>query len=371
MTTLLSDDQLIDRILQHIDNKTTDMGSDVWREPSEHYSSQERFNAELALIKRSTVPFCPAAMLTDKGSYVARKSAGVPILVVRGMDGEVRGFINGCRHRGMPVADGSGCARAFVCPYHAWSYSLDGSLRNIAGSHGFPGVDAEQHGLIQVSVREHGGLILVNQETEIADEDLAEIPDFFSQDQEYFEQDSVVDKTNWKLIAETTMEGYHIKGLHKESFYPYGLDNTNVVENFGPHSRVVFPFRRINDLREVEPSKRNLDGLVTTVYNLFPNTVVSVLSKHSTLTVFEPIAPGQTEILIYRLTNSKSDGSTVSVEEAKYDADFVKGAGLDEDREAAVKIQETVEAGRNSHLTFGLFEKAIVHFHQNLEIRLK
>ena len=201
MTTLLSDDQLIDRILQHIDNKTTDMGSDVWREPSEHYSSQERFNAELALIKRSTVPFCPAAMLTDKGSYVARKSAGVPILVVRGMDGEVRGFINGCRHRGMPVADGSGCARAFVCPYHAWSYSLDGSLRNIAGSHGFPGVDAEQHGLIQVSVREHGGLILVNQETEIADEDLAEIPDFFSQDQEYFEQDSVVDKT--KLEADS------------------------------------------------------------------------------------------------------------------------------------------------------------------------
>ena len=166
------------------------------------------------------------------------------------------------------------------------------------------------------------------------------------------------------------MEGYHIKGLHQKSFYPYGLDNINVVENFGPNSRVVFPFRRINNLRDVEPSQRKLDGLVTSVYNLFPNTVVSILSKHSTLTIFEPIAPDRTEILIYRVTNQQKDGSTISIEEAKYDADFVKGTGLDEDREAAVKIQETVNAGRDLHLTFGLFEKAIVHFHQNLEKRL-
>jgi phenylpropionate dioxygenase-like ring-hydroxylating dioxygenase large terminal subunit len=370
MNKLLDDDQLIERILDHIDNKTTDMGAEVWREPTENYLSKERFNAEMALIKRSPVPFCPSSMIADKGSYVARKAAGTPILVVRGMDGEIRAFINGCRHRGMPVASGAGCARAFVCPYHAWSYSLDGKLKNIAGSHGFPGVDPNEHGLLQVSVKEKGGLVYVNQETDIEEVDLEGYPDFFSQNQEYFEQESLIDQTNWKLIAETTMEGYHIKGLHKNSFYPYGLDNTNVVESFGPNSRVVFPFRRINDLREIEPEERELDGLVTSVYNLFPNTVVSILSKHSTLTIFEPIAPNQTEILIYRVTNQLSDGSTVNKEDAKYDADFVKGAGLDEDREAAVKIQETINAGRNTHLTFGLFEKAIVHFHQNLERRL-
>jgi nitrite reductase/ring-hydroxylating ferredoxin subunit len=370
MNKLLSDEQLTQRILDHIDNKTTDMGAEVRREPVESYLSQDRFDAEIALIKRSAVPFCPSAMLVDKGSYVTRKAAGTPILVVRGMDDKIRAFINGCRHRGMPVASGTGCARAFVCPYHAWSYSLDGSLKNIAGRNGFPGIDLGEHGLVQISAREKGGLVYVNQEADITENDLDEVPEFFGQDQEYFEQDSVVDKTNWKLIAETTMEGYHIKGLHKKSFYPYGLDNTNVVETFGPNSRVIFPFRRINDLRKIEPSKRNLDGLITTVHNLFPNTVVSILSRHSTLTIFEPLAPNRTEILIYRVTNRLSNGSTASVEEAKYDADFVKGAGLDEDREAAIKIQETITAGRNTHLTFGLFEKAIVHFHQNLEKRL-
>lgn len=370
MNKLLTDQQLIERTLEHIDNKSTDMGTDVWREPMASYLDQDRFDAEIALIRRSPVPFCPTAMLVEKGSYVARKAAGTPILVVRGMDGEIRAFLNGCRHRGMPVASGAGCARAFVCPYHSWSYSLDGSLKNIAGSHGFPGVDVSEHGLVQISVREKGGVVYVNQEAEIVESDLSGLPDFFTHDQEYFEQDSVVDATNWKLIAETTMEGYHIKGLHKNSFYPYGLDNTNVVETFGPNSRVVFPFRRINELRDIEPSKRNSDGVFTTVYNLFPNTVVSILSKHSTLTIFEPIAPGKTEILIYRVTNRLKDGSTASVEDAKRDADFVKGAGLDEDREAAVKIQETINSGKDLYLTFGLFEKAIVHFHQNLEKRL-
>ena len=370
MTRLLNESQLIERILSHIDGKTTDLGTRVWREPTESYIDRERFDAEIALLRRSTTPFCPAALLSEEGSYVARKAAGTPLLVARGSDGRVRAFINSCRHRGMPVASGVGCKRAFVCPYHAWTYALDGSLKRIAGSEGFPGVDPDEHGLLEIAAVENGGLVYVNQSGEISGEEVDNLPDFFAPSQPCFEQESMVDSTNWKLIAETTMEGYHIKGLHRDSFYPYGLDNTNVVELFGPHSRVVFPFRRIDRLREVAPEQRCLDGLVTSVYNLFPNTVVSVLSKHSTLTVFEPIAPGQTEIVIYRIANQLRDGSVVDEADARIDADFVKGAGFDEDREAAVSIFENAAAGQGGHLTFGLFEKAIVHFHEQLRYGL-
>ena len=82
MHKLLTDEQLIERTLEHIDNKTTDMGTDVWREPMASYLDQDRFDAEIALIRRSPVPFCPTAMLAEKGSYVARKAAGTPILVL-------------------------------------------------------------------------------------------------------------------------------------------------------------------------------------------------------------------------------------------------------------------------------------------------
>ena len=156
---LLDDQAVIERIFSHIDNSTTDLGDTVWTEPVDHYQSQERFDAEIALLKRLPVPYCPSAALPDKGSYIARKAAGTPLVVVRGLDGVVRAFINACRHRGMQVAKGSGCSRSFVCPYHAWTYNLEGNLKNIPGPEGFPGIDPEEHGLVQVSAVEKGGIV--------------------------------------------------------------------------------------------------------------------------------------------------------------------------------------------------------------------
>ena len=363
---LLSESKILERIFDHIDNKTTDLGDTVWKEPVANYLSAERFESEIALLRRLPIVYCLSAMLPDNGSYVARKAAGSPLLVVRGDDGKVRAFINGCRHRGMQVAKDSGCARAFVCPYHAWTYGLDGELRNIPGRAGFPGVELQEHGLVEVGALEKGGLVYVNQSGPIDASMLDDVPDLFTKQQAYFDQSEYTDEANWKLLAETTMEGYHIKSLHKKSFYPYGLDNITLVENFGSHSRVIFPFKRIEKLRDIDPKDQRLDGMVTSVYQLFPNVAISVLSKHSTVTIFEPLSPTRTQMLIYRATNMTSDGTSTDVEEAKRDASFVKDAGFDEDREAACAIQGTLATKANEHLTFGHFEKAIVHFHQTL-----
>jgi phenylpropionate dioxygenase-like ring-hydroxylating dioxygenase large terminal subunit len=370
MITLLNEQEIIERILSHIDNKTTDLGEAVWREPVASYLSDERFESEIALLRRMPIPFCPSAILPENGSFITRKAAGTPLIVVRGDDGLVRAFINACRHRGMPVANDSGCARAFVCPYHAWTYGLDGQLKNIPGRSGFPGVELQENGLVEVGALEKGGLVYVNQSGPIDLAMLENAPDFFTHEQQVFDKSDYTDEANWKLIAETTMEGYHIKSLHKHSFYPYGLDNINVVENFDSNSRVTFPFRRIDKLRDVDPEERRLDGMVTSVYQLFPNVVVSILSKHSTVTVFEPLSPSRTQMLIYRVTNKTSDGSTTDVAEAKRDAVFVKAAGFDEDRAAACSIQGSLGSKANQHLTFGHFEKAIVHFHKNMAAHL-
>jgi phenylpropionate dioxygenase-like ring-hydroxylating dioxygenase large terminal subunit len=367
---LLSEPEILQRIFDHIDNKTTDLGISVWKQPVESYWSIERYEAEIALLRRLPIVFCLSAMLPNKGSYIARKAAGTPLLVVRGDDGKVRAFINACRHRGMQVATDKGCAKSFVCPYHAWTYGLEGELRHIPGHAGFPGVEREDNGLVEVSALEKGGLVYVNQSESIDLASIEDIPDFFSDQQIYFDQSEYFDDANWKLLAETTMEGYHIKSLHKKSFYPYGLDNTTVVENFGSHSRVIFPFKRIEKLRGRARKDQHLNGMITSVYQLFPNVAISVLSKHSTVTIFEPISPTRTQILIFRITNAKPDGSSTDVEESKRDASFVKDAGFDEDREAACAIQGTVSTVANEHLTFGYFEKAIVHFHQTLSKHL-
>tara|TARA_B110000046_G_C12987026_1_gene396112 strand:- start:508 stop:1641 length:1134 start_codon:yes stop_codon:yes gene_type:complete len=368
---LLDDQQVIDRIFTHIDNGTTDVGDAVWREPVDHYQSQARFEAEIALLKRLPVPYCPSAALPEKGSYIARSAAGTPLVVVRGRDGQVRAFINACRHRGMQVAKGSGCSMAFVCPYHAWTYNLEGTLKSIPGHDGFPGVDIEQHGLVEVSAEEKGGIVYVLQQGKITPDMLKDCRDYFTPEQVYFEQGEMSDNANWKLLTETLLEGYHIKSLHKKTFYPYGFDNINLVETFGANSRVTFPFRRIEKLRDVELSQRRLDGTVTSVYHLFPNASVAVLSKHTSLAIAEPLSPTSSRWVFYRVINAQTQGDEITLQEAQRDALFVNESGQDEDREAARAIQESVSSQANSHFTFGYFEKAIVNFHQHLAMHLK
>ena len=368
---LLNDDQAIDRIFTHIDNGTTDLGDTIWKEPVENYYSLERFNAEIALLRKLPIAYCPSAALPQNGSYIARNASKTPLLVVRGEDGEVRAFINACRHRGMQVANGSGCKKkAFVCPYHAWTYSLEGKLKRIPGEDGFPDLNKDDHGLVEVSAIEKGGIVYVQQDGQIDINSLEKCLNYFTDDQEMFQQGEVTDKANWKLLTETLLEGYHIKSLHRDTFYPYGLDNINLVETFGPNSRVIFPFKRIEKLRDLQPNERKIKGTVTAVYHLFPNASVSLLSKHSNLTIMEPIAPNQVKLVTYLMTNPETKGSTANLEDARRDALFVNESGQDEDREAARAIQETVTAPANTHLTFGYFEKAIVNFHSHLSKHL-
>ena len=368
---LLNDDQSIDRIFTHIDNGTTDLGDTIWKEPVENYYSLERFNAEIALLRKLPIPYCPSAALPQNGSYIARNASKTPLLVVRGEDGEVRAFINACRHRGMQVANGSGCKKkAFVCPYHAWTYSLEGKLKRIPGEDGFPDLNKDDHGLVEVSAIEKGGIVYVQQDGQIDINSLEKCLNYFTDDQEMFQHGEVTDKANWKLLTETLLEGYHIKSLHRDTFYPYGLDNINLVETFGPNSRVIFPFKRIEKLRDLQPNERKIKGTVTAVYHLFPNASVSLLSKHSNLTIMEPIAPNQVKLVTYLMTNPQTKGSTANLEDARRDALFVNESGQDEDREAARAIQETVTAPANTHLTFGYFEKAIVNFHSHLSKHL-
>jgi hypothetical protein len=131
------------------------------------------------------------------------------------------------------------------------------------------------------------------------------------------------------------------------------------------NSRVTFPFRRIEKLRGLPPAERNIAGMVTYVYHLFPNVSIAVLSDHTTVTISEPLSPTQTRFINYRLTNKDARGST-STERAQRDAGFVADTGGKEDASRVRAIQESLASGANEFFTYGRFEAAIVHFHQTL-----
>ncbi len=369
-TQLSSDREIAQRILEHLAKGTTDSWNGApWREPVSSYLDASRLEVELSqVLRRQATVFCPSAALPDAGTYLAREAAGVPILVVRGDDGVVRGFRNACRHRGMQIAAGQGCARAFSCQYHGWTYRLDGSLRHVPSEYGFPGLDKASHGLVPLKVWERYGLIFVSQDGDAQtqpDPALAAIEGLIGDGEVMFRSEVRELDANWKLFLESFIEGYHIKPAHRETFYPFGYDNLNLLETFGPNSRVIFPFRRIEKLKEGFPDPLNLDGMLTDVYQLFPNTVIAKLSYHTTVLILEPISVARTRVLSYSLTRGQGSPAE-KLERAIKDADFVEKTGQVEDRDIVCAIQRGLETGANEALTFGKFEGAIIHFHERL-----
>ncbi len=364
----LSDTDVLERVLAHIDNKDTDKGETVWREPVVNYQSDERFAAERRLIASAPTVFCPSICLTEVGSYYAREVAGLSLFAVRGHDKSVRVFKNACRHRGAQLVEGAGCKRALVCPYHGWAYRLDGHLQSIPDEDGFDGLDKSSHGLVELPTLEMNGLVLVTLDPtqdapDAATEILNTLPNVIGQDFKIFDiTESVID-ANWKLYIESFIEGYHIRHAHPETFFPFGFDNLNVVELCGPHSRVTYPFRRIEALRDIPPDQREAKRTISYLYHLFPNTIVSVLSHHTNILLIDPLSPRQTRQVSIRIAHGNDDKA---VEDAWRDANFVSSAAIDEDLALTMGIQRGLSTGANEFLTFGKYEAAIGHFHKTL-----
>jgi phenylpropionate dioxygenase-like ring-hydroxylating dioxygenase large terminal subunit len=376
MPAFMSDQDVVARALSHIDNKTTDRSADTWREPVAHYHDVERFEQELALFKTLPIPYCPSTSLTKPGDYIAREAAKTPLIVVRGRDGKARAFKNACRHRGTELVAGKGCAGAFVCPYHGWSYGLDGALIGIPHEDGFPDFDKLENALAEVTAIEQNGMIFVLQQDPKDDRTAAlrmleTIPDVLKSDQVIFAETETVVEANWKLHLESFLEGYHIKPAHKTTFFPFGYDNVNVIEFSGPHARVTFPFRRIETLKDIAPEDYEVSDKLTYVNHLFPNVILAELSHHLSLGVIEPISVSQTKITTYHLTRSTdAAGRDKAIEAAKRDLAFVNETGQQEDIAMVTGIQKSLHSGANDVFTFGAFEPAIIHFHKEMATRL-
>ena len=367
MTTLLDDRGVAQRVFAHIEAGTTDLSDEIWREPVANYCSEERLHAEIRVLRRAATPFCPSAALAEPGAFLAREAAGTPLVAVRGGDGVVRVFRNACRHRGMQIAAGSGCSRAFACRYHGWTYGLDGRLVHVPHEHGFPGLDRAQHGLVPVhAVEERQGLVFVTQDAGgPVDTGQGALPLILASGQRLFAQRENRVPANWKIFLEGFLEGYHIRTTHPQSFLPFGFDNLTLVEHFGRNSRVTFPFKRIQKLAAVPEAERRVDGLVTFVYQLFPNVIVAVLSHHTAVSVLEPVSLRETRLVTYLLTNRQAETEDSAAAAAR-DAAFVGQTGAAEDNAVVCAIQAAIDSGANEHFTYGRFEGAIAHFHRSL-----
>lgn len=383
--SVLADDvEIVRRVLAHIDAGTTDEGP-AWREPVDNYLNPERFAAELRVLRSLPSVFVPSAAIPDPGDHAERVSFGVPLFAVRGRDRRVRVFRNACRHRGMAVVEGSGCSHALVCPYHGWTYRLDGSLAHVPHADAFPDLDMSARGLVEVDSHEVDGLIVIGglepatgvPMPESADSAPADLTDGsawrakLATTKRLVLTDSTLRPMNWKVLVEQFLEGYHIRSTHATTFYPLQYDNLNVVETFGANSRITFPYRNIERLRDRTQSAWTTDARVTYVYHLFPNLMLATFPDLIVVVAIDPVDVEHSTVTTYFIAKHAEDQLPDSGERAdEVGAESLLHRGALEDNDMSAGVQRGLHAGANAFLEFGRHEGAIGHFHATLDDRL-
>lgn len=203
--------------------------------PNTFYTDAAIFQQEQATIFRHAWQIVGRQeALAQPGDYLTADLAGEPIVVVRNGDGELRAMHNVCAHRGMRLAEGCGNYKRLFCPYHGWTYDLDGRLRGVPYQNCLPDLNKEEVRLIQAQVDTWGGFIFVK----VAEggESLAEyLGDMTKRWEEYHaawedlrevKRYSYEEPVNWKIFMENSTDYYHIPFIHQET-----LELPPIIEN--------------------------------------------------------------------------------------------------------------------------------------------
>lgn len=234
------------------------------RVPTDRYSSREYHEQEKQrLWMRVWQVAGRADELPQAGDWKVHAIFDQSYVLVRGKDGVIRGFVNACRHRGNAFCEGKGRSARFTCPYHNWSYGLDGKLLAVAR----PDFDGtleefvgakEELGLHQVPVECFAGFIFIN-----PDPDAAPLAEFLGETVDLLEPYHLEEmvpvgmdvreklECNWKVVMDAFQEGYHIQGVHPE-LVPAMDESKERYSFFGDHSVATAPFGAANIAEQTE-----------------------------------------------------------------------------------------------------------------------
>jgi phenylpropionate dioxygenase-like ring-hydroxylating dioxygenase large terminal subunit len=186
--------------------------------PWSWYTDEEQLRRERRLVFASSWQYVGhVGLVAEPGSYATAHAGHVPVILVRDGGGELRAFLNVCRHRGHPVAEGSGSRETLQCRYHGWTYGLDGARRAAPRSGREPGFELDGIALRPVSVKTWGPLVFVNPllDPPPLREALGRLPEAVPLDGlEFRFRDDFELAANWKVVCENYLECYHCQIAH-------------------------------------------------------------------------------------------------------------------------------------------------------------
>jgi nitrite reductase/ring-hydroxylating ferredoxin subunit len=187
--------------------------------PWDWYVSPEILRREQELVFRDAWHYAgPVEWVAEPGDRFPAMAGEAPVAVVRGLDGGLRAFLNVCRHRGSVIVKERGRAKTLQCPYHAWTYGLDGELRSAPRSEREPDFDPCELGLRPALVDTWGPFVFVNADLDAAPlaASLGALPELVDPGGLVFRERVSFDlAANWKVAVENYLECYHCPTAHK------------------------------------------------------------------------------------------------------------------------------------------------------------
>jgi Rieske 2Fe-2S family protein len=264
------------------------------------------------IFARSWICVGRAADVADPGAYLTIEVAGEPLLVVRSSDGVVRAFANTCRHRGTRLLDGAGTVRAITCPYHAWTYGLDGQLRGSPNVGIDDGIDRDGIRLWSVRLEEFDGFLFVTlddaagalrSQLENAEDSPLELARYRVGDLVAGAHREYDVAANWKVVVENYHECLHCPTVHPElvkivPLYRSGEveENGQVLGNSMGAGLTTFTATGVSTL----PPLPGLDETdIHTFYGVyvFPNLIINYHSDMVNAVRIHPTGPGTTRVV--------------------------------------------------------------------------
>jgi glycine betaine catabolism A len=245
--------------------------------------------------------------LPDPGDQRAVAAGSGTVLLVRGDDGAVRAFANTCRHRGHELLPCGGQARqgSVICPYHAWTYSLDGSLRHAAG---YGGLDKTEWGLTELPAAQWRGLIFTGRSAPELAGSLATLDEIVAP----YEPERLVTAArhtydaaaNWKILTENYHECYHCPSIHPELCQVSPPKSGENYETAGAWIGGWMDLRDGMTTMSLDGTSGGVplrglagDGLRTVIYvNIFPNVLLSLHPDYVMTHRLVPLAADRTRI---------------------------------------------------------------------------
>ena len=342
----------------------------VYLDPNRFAQEQER------LFRRLALPLAPSALLSEPGMAVAHDGHGLPLLLTRDKQGHARVFLNACRHRGTRLVEAEGPQKAprIVCPYHAWTYGLDGKLVGVPRAETFLGLDKADYGLKALPAVERGGLIwaVLEPRKDAPDFDgfLGDVPEDLDAlglgEHHLYARRTHSVAANWKLIMDAFLEAYHVQRLHQATIAPFFADAVAATDRIGPHFRNVVG--RVDHVQAADAEDfAHLRRLLTLSYSILPGAVVVASPDYINVMLLYPRAVNSTLVEDFMLIPEPPRDAKAEDHWRRSFELLDGGVFAAEDFRAATLCHEGLAAGGIDQITLGGLEHSVADFHQTLE----